>query len=154
MPSTPRDDEHERVTYSALDLEAMAAAGDVELAMPGTPEADRADRAAREQLAAYNADLVAREGPDALLSDRQLRQAALAAEQDPRLVAHAFASYRERLGLDPAGLAAWLHVGTGQLAALALEPRPDTSGVAFVDEVRELAARYGADLGRLAEALG
>ncbi len=41
-----------------------------------------------------------------------------------------------------------------RLAALALRPRPDPSAPAFVDRVRELADRYGADPGRLAEALG
>ncbi len=40
-----------------------------------------------------------------------------------------------------------------RLAALALRPRPDPSAPAFVAQVGELAKRFGADPGRLAEAL-
>ncbi len=39
------------------------------------------------------------------------------------------------------------------LAALALEPRPDPAAPAFANQVARLAERFGADPGRLAEAL-
>ncbi|MDP8944173.1 MAG: hypothetical protein M3N16_08665, partial [Actinomycetota bacterium] len=109
-------------THPLADLDAMAAAGDIELVQPGSPEAAAFDREMADELDAYNADLLARDGPDAPTSDRDLRRAALAAEQDPRYVAHALAAYRERLGLDPTGLARWLGVDPARLAMLALQP--------------------------------
>ncbi len=57
-------------------------------------------------------------------------------------------------GADPTRLATWLHVTPSQLAALAIQPRPDPSAPTFADRVRELADRYGADPSRLADALG
>ncbi len=144
MPSS-HDDEPPEGTYTMLDLEAMEAAGDIELAMPGTPEAEAAREAMVDELDAYDAELVAREGPDAMTSDRQLRQAALAAEQDPRTIAHAVPTARRQLGYDRAGLASWLGIDADQLAALALEPRPDPSAPTFEDQVRRLAARFGAE---------
>ncbi len=69
-------------------------------------------------------------------------------------VAAALASYRERLGLDLAGLAAWLRCTTTQLAALGLCERPDPASPAYVALMDELAQRYGADPGRIAVALG
>ncbi len=154
MPSPRRNDEPTEVAYTRLDFEAMAAAGDIEIIEPGTPEAAAFDREMIDQLDEYNASLIEREGPDALTSDRQLRQAALAAEQDPYYVGHALAAYRERIGADHAGLATWLHVTPSQLAALAIQPRPDPSGATFADQIRHLAERFGADPGRLADALG
>jgi hypothetical protein len=153
MPTSDRD-ERDAGTYTRLDFEAMAVAGDIEIIQPGTPEAAAFDREMVAQLDAYNAKLLEREGPDAMTSDRQLRQAALAAEQVPDYVAYAFAAYRERLGLDRDGLARWLDVGPDQLAALAITARPDPLSPTFIDEVEDLARRYGADRGRLAETLG
>lgn len=153
MPSTPRDDEFDDDTYTLVDLQAMEAAGDIELAMPGTPEHAVGVRAMIEQLRAHDRELVAREGPDAMTSDRDLRLAALAAEQDPHYVAHALADARARLMADHAGLATWLHVTPSQLAALAIQPRPDPSAPTFVEQVQRLAEHYGADPGRLADAL-
>ena len=43
---------------------------------------------------------------------------------------------------------------TDRLAALAVQPRPDPMAATFVARVRALAERYGADVGRLADALG
>ena len=154
MPTTPPDDEPAEGTYSLLDLQAMDAAGDVELAMPGTPEHAAGVRALREQLAAYDADLVARDGPDALTSDRQLRQAALAAEHDPTTIAHVLLAARRQLGYDHVQLARWLGITPDRLAALAILPRPDPAAPTFAERIGELADRYGADPGRLADALG
>ena len=128
-------------------------ANDIELPTPGMPEAAASRREMGDQLAAYDADLVPREGPDALTSDRQLRQAALAAEQDPALAASALAARRAALVTDHAGLATWLGVTPNGLAAIGLEPRPDPSAPAFADRVRRLADLFGADPGRLADAL-
>ena len=153
MPGTPHDDEPREGTYSLADLQAMEAAGDVDLAMPGTDGATARDRAIRDQLVAYDADLVAREGPDAATSDRQLRRAALAAEHDPGTVAHALLIARRQLGYDHAELANWLGIGTDRLAALALEPQPDPSAPTLADWVRRLAERSGADVDRLTDAL-
>ena len=146
-------DEHEDVTYTMLDLEAMEAAGDIELAMPGTPEAEAAREAMVDELDAYDTELLAREGPDALTSDRQLRQAALAAEQDPATIAHALVTARRQLVTDHTGLASWLGIDADRLAALVLERRPDPAAPDFVDQVRQLAERYGANPGRLGDAL-
>ncbi len=153
MPFTPEDDEDEG-GFTLAEVQAMEAAGEIEIIQPGTPEAEAFDRAMVEQLAEHDRDLLEREGPDALTSGRLLRQTALAAEQDAFYIAHALASYRERLGYDQAGLAQWLGVGPNQLAALAIRPRPDPSSPTFADDVQALADRYSADPGRLAEALG
>ena len=107
-----------------------------------------------EGAAPSRPDQIKRRGPDALTSDRQLRQAMLAAERDPGTIAHALLLARRQLGYDHAELARWLGITTDRLAALALEPRPGPAAPAFVDQVRELARRYGADPGRLTDALG
>ena len=153
MPFTPEDDEDEG-GFTLAEVQAMEAAGEIEIIQPGTPEAEAFDRAMVEQLAEHDRELVEHEGPDALTSGRLLRQTALAAEQDAFYIAHALASYRERLGFDQAGLARWLGIGPNQLAALVIKPRPDPSAPTFSDDVQALADRYGADPGRLAEALG
>ena len=154
MPSAPRDDEPPEGTYSLADLQAMDAAGDIDIIAPGTPEADAFDREMVAELDAYNARLLARDGPDALTSDRDLRIAALAAERDPGTIAHALVTARRQLVTDHAGLAAWLGVTPTRLAALAIQPRPDPAAPTFADEVWELAERFGAEPGRLADALG
>ena len=154
MPTPSHDDEPPEGTYSLADLEAMAAAGDIELAMPGTPEADAFDRRMAEQLAEYDRELLERDGPDALTSERLVRQMALAAERDPGTVGHALLVARRQLGYDHAELARWLGIDANRLALLAIKPRPDPSAPIFATWVHQLAERYGADPGRLAEALG
>ncbi len=152
MPFMPEDDEDEG-GFTLAELQAMEAAGDIEIIQPGTPEAEAWDRAMAEQLAEHDRELVEREGPDALTSDRLLRQAALAAEQDPTTIGCALLIARRQLGYDHAELARWLGVGPNQLAALVITPRPDPSAPTFADAVQALAKRYGADPGRLVEAL-
>ena len=71
-----------------------------------------------------------------------------------RDITHARADCRERIGADRDGLAGWLGVSSGRLAALAIQQRPDPKAPTFADDVRELADRYDADVGRLADALG
>ena len=95
MPGTSRNSEGTG-TYALAELQAMASADDIELVGPGTQEARIFDREMDDELDGYNRDLVERDGPDALTSDRQLRQAALAAEQDPALAASALAVARQR----------------------------------------------------------
>jgi len=88
-----------------------------------------------------------------MTSDRELRQAERVAERDAGTVAGALASYRERVGFDHAGMAAWLGINATRLAALDLCARPEPASPAFIGAVAELARRYGADPGRLVEAL-
>ncbi len=152
MPVPPHDAGRDG-THSLGELRALEEAGAIEIARPGTPEADPFDPAMADDVPAYNAKLLAHHGPDALTSNRQLRQAAVAAERDPDRVAAALTSYRERLGLEHIGLTVWLGVLSGTLAALALERRLDPSAAFFVDEVRRLAKSFGTNAGRVAEAL-
>lgn len=90
---------------------------------------------------------------EAVIADQRVRQAATNAEREPNTVAFALAAFRKRRGFDRTGLAAWLRVPPDRLPALAIIGRPDPSTATFVGEVGELAARFGADPGRLAEAL-
>ncbi len=112
------------------------------------------DRTMIDQLDTDHAGLIAQDGPDAVTSDRLLRHVATLAERDPGTVAATLASYRKQLGLDHVGLAGWLGMNPTQLTTLGLCARPDQASPAFADLVEELARRYGADTGRLAEALG
>jgi len=100
-----------------------------------------------------NRDQLERDGPDAVTSDRLLRQAGLLAERDAGTVAAALASFRGRVGLDHTVVATWLGMNPTQLAALGLCGRPDPGSPAFSEAVGVLARRYGVDAERLAEAL-
>ena len=133
--------------YTAEELRAMG----VEIVPPDEHEAF--DREMAAALDAHDDELRAREGPDAVTSDRLLRMAAITAESDPAFVGSAFGAFREGRGLAPADLAAWLGVDADQLAALAVSPRPDPASAAFADQVRVLAKQYGAEAGRLYEVL-
>jgi hypothetical protein len=126
-----------------FDLAAELAAERIDIVQPGAPEADAFDREIAEQLPEYDARLLAEQGPDALTSDRHLRQAALVAERNPDLLGSAFAAWCERRGWERADLADFLGVTTDQLAAMALVSRCQA----------HLAERYGADAGRLAAVL-
>jgi hypothetical protein len=134
--------------------------GDAERARPdteGLSEHHRSAGASRREcgprrcsppLDDENAELLAREGPDALTSDRHFRQAALAAELDPELVASAFAGWCRERGWERSDLAGYLGVTVDQFAALAL-----TSRAMAATETRPLAERFGADTARLDEVL-
>jgi hypothetical protein len=142
-------------SFSAAELERLQAEGVIEVVQPGTPEASAFDQELANELEAADAELLAREGPDAFTSARMLRQTALTAERDPERVGHAFAAWCERRGLERSDLAEYLGVTLDQLAAMAIERRADPgypldAGVPQHD----LAERFGADPGRLAEVLG
>ena len=152
---TRERDEQEPGTHTRLDLEALKAAGDVEIIRPGTPEAAAELHAMRVQLHRHDRALVARDGPEAMTSVRLLRQAAIAAEARPGTIGHALARYREDRGWTRADLADWLGVTTTTLAAMALEPVPRPEALsADENPCEQLGERFDADAGRLAEALG
>ena len=130
-------------SFSAEELERLEREGIIERIQPGTPEAEAFNREMAARLMAVDAELLRTDGPDALTSDRLLRQEALKAEHDPERVASAFAAWCRSRGWERADLASWLGVTTGQLAAMALHSRSDAG----------LADRYGADAGRLASVL-
>lgn len=143
-------------SFSAEELARLEAAGVIERIQPGTPEAASFDREMVEQLAAADAELLEREGPDALTSDRYLRQTALAIEQDPTFVGHAFARWCQRRGWERSDLADYLGVTLDQLAAMAISSVAGTGEPMSTGDshARALAERFGADPGRLAEVLG
>jgi len=118
----------------------------IEIHQPGAADADAFDRAMVVDLDAYDAELVERDGPEALALDRLLRQTALAAEQNPALIGSALAAYRESRGWSREQLAEWLGLSADGLAGLALEVR-DAAPAA-------LGERYGTDEGRLSMVLG
>lgn len=126
-----------------FDLAAELAAGRIEIAQPGTPEHAAFEREMVEELAYADAELLALDGPDALTSDRLLRQSALVAERNPDLLGHAFAAWCRRRGWERRDLADWLGVTADQLAAMALVPACQG----------HLAERYGASAERLAAVL-
>ena len=114
------------------------------------------------QLAAYDAELIAREGPDALTSDRALRlsqfkrqqaaerEAALwGAEGDAGHVGYVLAAFRQQSGWSRWQFAAWLGLSVFHFKRLSQEKRP----AGDPEEVRPiltlLAKRYSADAERL-----
>jgi hypothetical protein len=138
----------------AVDLVALEAAGIVEIHAPGSPEEAAFHQDMLAQLADVDADLLARDGPDAMTSDRMLRQAALRAEHDPSFVGHALAAWCRSRGWERSDLADWLGISTTALAALALEHIADP-GYPFDAGVpqRNLSERYGIDARRLTQVL-
>lgn len=86
-------------------------------------------------------------------TDARQRQIAMLAERDPTTVASALAGFRKRRGFERSGLAAWLRLPPDRLVALTLEPRPLPTDPGYECAVAGLAARYGADPTRLAEAI-
>lgn len=129
----------------AFDLAAEVAAGHIEIIQPGTEAAAAFEREMLADLDAMDAELRQRDGPEAMTSDRLLRQAAISAERAPEFVGYAFASWCRARGWDRADLASWLGVTADQLAALAIEQRRSSTAA--------LADRYGADRTRLATVL-
>src|SRR5436190_587005 len=112
-------------SFSLDELAHLEAAGVIEIQQPGTPEAAAFDQAIADELASYDAELLKREGPDALTSGRYLRQTALGAERDPERVGYALAAFCRARGWERSDLADWLGITIDQLAALALERRAD-----------------------------
>jgi len=88
-----------------------------------------------------------------LAIDPHQRQRAMSAERDPDTVTFALATFRKRRGFERSSLAAWLGMAPDQLIALALERRPGPTDPDSVASIAGLADRYGADPGRLAEAI-
>jgi hypothetical protein len=137
-----------------VDLAALEAAGAIEIHAPGTPAADAFHRDRLAQLAAVDAELVARDGPEAMTSDRLLRQAALTAEHDPAFVGHRLAACCRSRGWERSDLASWLGLTIDQLAALSIESTPGSPNPGGTPHASTLAARFGADPARLAAVLG
>jgi hypothetical protein len=109
---------------------------------------------------AFDAELPAREGPDALTSERALRlsqfratqaaerQAALRdAERDCDRVGYMLAAFHERRGWSREQLADWLGIVPDELVRLAVEIRPAAvNGVTLLykpEPINELADRRG-----------
>lgn len=130
-------------SFSAAELARLEAEGIVEVHEPGTPGHDEGRRAMREELAHADTEKLALEGPDALTSDRLLRQTALSLESNPDYLAHAFAAWCSRKGWARSDLACHLGVTLNTLAAMALVPTCQA----------HLADRFGADPARLAAVL-
>jgi len=142
-------------SFSAAELARMEAAGSIEIAKPGTPAAASVDQELLAELEAADAELLAVEGPDAFTSSRMLRQTALRAELDPQHLGYAFATWCQAHDCERSALADYLGVTVDQLAAMAIERRADPgySLDAGVPQ-NDLAERFGADAGRLADVLG
>lgn len=75
------DDHHHQHPRAPADLEQIEGTGALSYAAPGSPEADDFDAAMAEDLAAFDAEILARDGPDALTSDRAYRLAQFRAAQ-------------------------------------------------------------------------
>src|SRR6059058_3293012 len=91
--------------FTLAELLALEADGVIEIHQTATQGAVAFDQAIADQLPAFNARLLAEEGPDALTSDRALRQAALVAERDPERVGYALAAFCRAHGWERSDLA-------------------------------------------------
>ena len=145
-------------SFSQAELDRLVAEGILEVAEPGTPEHVAARRAMREEIEVADAEALGIHGPDALTSDRLLRQAALVAELDPDRVGYVFAAWCRSHGWERSDLASWLGVTVDRLAAMALEPllrawSHDVPNGQWPTSTADLAERYGADVERLAQVL-
>lgn len=139
-------------SFSQAELDRLEREGILEVHQPGTPEHAAAREQLREEIEVADAEALAIHGPDALTSDRLLRQMALVCDLDPGRVGHAFAAWCRGRGWERADLASWLGVTIDQLAAMALARRGLT-GCPEDGEHVDLAERYGADADRLAVVL-
>jgi hypothetical protein len=84
MPDTPADDAHHQHQQHARapdDLEQIEGAGALSCAPPGSTEAALFDLAMADELDTLDAEMLARDGPDALTSDRAYRMAQFRAAQ-------------------------------------------------------------------------
>jgi hypothetical protein len=131
-------------------------------------QTDAFDLALGDDLAAFDAELLARDGPDALTSDRALRlvefrttQAAVRlravddAEQDDDLTGCVLVSFRMQHGWSRDQLADWLGISPDDYARLAIERRPLAVTSTLVYDratITALAERVGAHPERLYEA--
>lgn len=73
--------------------------------------------------------------------------------RDPFFVGSALVAYQRVAGVDVAGIAAFLGCPVAALPRLALYRRPDRLAPRFLAELARMAARSGADEGRLAAIL-
>jgi hypothetical protein len=138
-------DDREAGAFSLADLEALQAAGVIEIHDSESPDADAFDVAMVIDLDVTDGGHAGGEGLDALTSARLLQQTALAAESHAALVGSVLAAHRGRERWTREQLADWLGLSFDGLALLALEPRDA--------DVDVLAERYGLNRGRLAQAL-
>jgi hypothetical protein len=122
-----------------------------------------------EDLAAHDAALIAREGPDALTSDRAARlsqfravqaierdAAIRQAERHPDRVGYVLATFRMQQDWSREQLADWLGVSADDFGRLAIEIRPRAvDGLTLLydpEPINEVADRHGAHRERLYEA--
>jgi hypothetical protein len=169
MPDTPHDDAQD--TRTPADPAVTAGAGVFSFADPGSAEAEAFDSAMADELDALDAEILARDGPDALTSDRAFRlsqyratqalerQAALhQAERDSGRIGYVLAAFRAQRGWSAESLADWLGIAPDEYARLVAEQRPayinyDGVGVSLdAAPLRALAERFGAHPERLVEA--
>jgi hypothetical protein len=142
-------------SFSEAELKRLEAEGIIEIHQAGTPKWRAHTQAIADELEAHDAELLAHEGPDALTSERLLRQTALAVERDPDFVGYAFAAWCAARGWERSDLADYLGVTVSQLAAMAIIARADYrfSMDANGSEAKSLARQFGADASRLAQVL-
>jgi hypothetical protein len=164
-PHEPAPDLGDGTTDSRADLES---AGLVSCSDPDAPEAEAFALDVADELEAYDAELIATEGPDALTSERAARlseftrrqaaertSALRAAEDDPSRVGSFLAAFRRRRGLTRDQLADWLGITAEDVDRLALLPLPPTENELTVlldpEPINDLADRYDAHRERLYE---
>jgi hypothetical protein len=166
MPGNPHDDQQH--TRAPDDLEAAEAAGALSFAAPGSTEADDFDMATADDLDAFDKELLKREGPDALTSDRAYRMAQFKrhqaverdaavnrAERDPDRVGFVLMAFRRQRGWSREQLADWLGIATEDYGRLASERRPLCVRDNLTHDpvpITPLAERFGAHPERLIEA--
>jgi hypothetical protein len=162
------DDPHQQLPQTPADLAAAERAGVFSFTDPGTADADAFDLAMADDLAAFDAELLARDGADALTSDRALRlvefqrqqaqerrRELAAAERDGDRVASALATFRSQRGWSIDALADWLGVDIEDYRRLAMQRRPSVATRECAYDrglVAQFAERFGAHPERLLEA--
>ena len=132
-------------------------------------ERDHDDPALAEDLDAFDANLIEKEGPDALTSDRAIRLAQFHVEQkakrlaalehaerDDDRVGYVLTTFRSQRGWSREQLADWLGVGLDDFGRLAITTRPRAvNGLTLLydpEPINELADICGAHRERLYEA--
>jgi hypothetical protein len=166
------DDQHElpQGAMTPADLDQGEEAGVFSVIRPGeSATADDFDAETITELEAYDAELLALEGPDAWTSDRARRllefkvaqvverEAALRhAEQDSDRVGYVLATFRTQRGWSREQLADWLGIEPDELVRLAAKVRPAAvSSITMLfdpEPIDELADRHGTHRERLYEA--
>jgi hypothetical protein len=118
---------------------------------------ERLESGPDDRIALAETGLTALAMPDVEAVADADREALVAAEQDPKQIGHALASFRKRQGWTHEDLAAFLGLTLRQLAALSVELRPSTRSKQGTwspgSAIYALAKAHGADDHRLFEAV-